>query len=130
MKKIIMRNIIKIIFTYIIIIMINTSLGFALNEKSIIAFPVPFNHNIHPALNIGYTKGVTADSPVTVKIAIFDINGSTVFTGGYSAFPIIWNGRNNSGRLAKPGLYIIKITIDNTTTGEHGVKIIRILVQG
>ena len=101
---------------------------FALNANNIIAYPVPFNPRIQ-TMKIGYDPAVTADAVNRVKIEIFDINGDLVLDREYSSLPVIWNGRNGSGRMVGAGLYIIKVTVEKTDTGEHGVKIIRILVN-
>jgi hypothetical protein len=101
---------------------------FALNANNIIAYPVPFNPRIQ-IMNVGYDPAVTPDAVDRVKVEIFDINGDSVLEREYSSLPVIWNGRNGSGRMVGAGMYIIKVTIENSTTGEHGVKIIRILVN-
>ncbi|MDI9425328.1 MAG: T9SS type A sorting domain-containing protein, partial [Spirochaetota bacterium] len=62
------------------------------------------------------------------RIQIFDINGDLVFDRSYAATTILWGGRNNSGRVVKPGLYIIRITSDDGSGG-YGKKLIRILVD-
>jgi hypothetical protein len=102
---------------------------YSLNMDNIIAYPVPFNPNIQ-VLKIGYKPAVPPDTVDTVTIEIFDINGDTVFLREYSSLnnPVIWNGYNNSGKKVKPGLYIIKVTIENSQSGARGLKIIRIVV--
>ncbi|HPJ36826.1 MAG TPA: FlgD immunoglobulin-like domain containing protein [Spirochaetota bacterium] len=80
-------------------------------------------------MKIGYDPAVTADAVNRVKIEIFDINGDLVLDREYSSLPVIWNGRNGSGRMVGAGMYIIKVTVEKTDTGEHGVRIIRILVN-
>ncbi len=102
---------------------------YALNEKKIVAYPVPFNPD-RQTLKIGYV-GVTPDSLTKVKIEIFDINGDRVYSYEQTSLttPIIWNGRNSTGRIVKTGMYIIKIVIEDSNTGDHGKKIIRILVN-
>ncbi|HQP47839.1 MAG TPA: FlgD immunoglobulin-like domain containing protein [Spirochaetota bacterium] len=102
---------------------------FALNANNIIAYPVPFNPRIQ-TMKIGFTSG-TAETVDRVKIEIFDINGDVVLEREYSSLApaVIWNGRNGSGRMVGAGMYIIKVTVEKSDTGEHGVKIIRILVN-
>ncbi|PKL17396.1 MAG: hypothetical protein CVV49_11310 [Spirochaetae bacterium HGW-Spirochaetae-5] len=98
---------------------------YALDMKSIVAYPVPFNPEKtklivdNPAASFGAHK---------VLLSIFDVNGDMVLKKTLSAFPVYWNGRNGGGRLVKPGLYIIKIEIDDDN-GDYGKKIIRILVD-
>ena len=100
-----------------------------LNVHNIIAYPVPFNPRIQ-VLKIGYKPSVPPDTVDTVTIEVFDINGDSVFLREYSSLnnPVIWNGYNNSGKRVKPGLYIIKVTVENSQSGERGLRIIRILV--
>ncbi len=102
-----------------------TTKVFPLDVGNIIAYPVPFNPNIHNNLSF-------KDIPLTalkIKIEIFDINGDSVFSREYSSSSnVLWNGRNSNGKIVKPGLYIIKITLE-TATGDYGKKIIRVLVN-
>lgn len=100
-----------------------------LNVHNIIAYPVPFNPRIQ-VLKIGYKPSVPPDTVDTVTIEVFDINGDSVFLREYSSLnnPVIWNGYNNSGKRVKPGLYIIKVTVENSQSGERGLRIIRIVV--
>lgn len=102
--------------------------AFSLNAENIIAYPVPFNPNINKILRIGYKQGITPETIDKVSVRIYDINGDTVFTREYSSLNISWNGRNQKGSLVKSGLYIIHITIENTSTGEYSSRKIRILI--
>jgi hypothetical protein len=100
--------------------------AYAFNLNDIAAYPVPFNPH-KTKLNVdkpGATLG-----PHKVIFAVYDINGDLVIKKNLSTFPVMWNGRNNSGRLVKPGLYIIKVEVDDDSTGDYGKKIIRILVD-
>ena len=73
-------------------------------------------------------KNLPADSDIEIKI--FDINGGLVFKKEFSTVAsVIWNGRNEFGNLVSPGLYIIRVTVENQTTGDYGKKLIRILVR-
>ena len=103
--------------------------AFSLDAKNIVAYPVPFNTKIHQNLRIGFKPGVISYIVDKVKIEICDINGDTVFNGEYLTLDSVrWNGRNKKGKRVKPGLYIIKVSIENTGRGEYGSKIIRILI--
>ncbi|MBN2402855.1 MAG: T9SS type A sorting domain-containing protein [Spirochaetes bacterium] len=113
------------LFLFCICIICLTTSIFPFDAGSVIAYPVPFNPNIHGTLRIDIPAGIDKE-----KIEIFDINGDSVFTREYSSLTtIMWNGRNKDGKLVNPGLYIIKITLENTSTGQYGRKIIRILVN-
>ena len=67
-----------------------------------------------------------------VIISQVKINGDRVFGRTYSemgATGIKWSGRNTKGDYVRPGMYILKLVLENYSTGEYKKKIIRILVQ-
>lgn len=105
--------------------------AFALDTGNLIAYPVPFNPRK------GTVKYITigndpAKPPLVIdrfKIEIFDINGDFVCTRHYNTSSATWNGRNDNGTLVKPGMYIIKATVENSSTGDFGRKTIRILIN-
>jgi len=104
---------------------------YGLTANDIIAYPVPFNPK-ERTLTIG-TKALGA--PITgysVNASIYDINGDLIIKKSGSG-NIKWNGRNKSGRIVKPGLYILKVEIEQDSTGsnksEFVKKIIRILID-
>ncbi len=113
----------------VLLLMLALSQGaYAFDMTDIVAYPVPFNPQ-KKTLTIGYPVG----SPLTftsktIRVSIYDINGDLVIERSRSANPLIWNGRNSSGRFVKPGLYILKIEIDDDN-GDYGKKMIRILVD-
>ncbi len=119
----------KLIVGILLISVCNTL--FAIDMDKIAAFPVPFNPKKSNRITVGYPAGVTGTVNYNVKIEIFDINGDFVAKRTGSQFPVYWNGRNGSGRLVKPGMYIIKVTAESDSAGynEHGIKTIRILVN-
>lgn len=96
----------------------------ALSLSGVVAYPVPYNPN---------TQLMKIDSPSPIPVSkvtieIFDINGDGVFKRDFTSFPANWNGRNNSGRKVKPGMYIVKVTAE-ATDGGFARKILRILVD-
>jgi hypothetical protein len=95
---------------------------YAYDMKNVYAYPVPFNPVKHNTIKINNPSG---DS---LKMTVYDVNGDIVTEKSGSGTVFHWNGRNNSGRLVKPGLYIIKVEIENSS-GDYGKKIIRILVD-
>lgn len=100
----------------------------ALNADRIVAWPVPFNPS-RQVLTIDFEPGSTTYAHDSVKIEIFDINGDRVYEGQYShAMPVRWGGRNMSGTMVHPGMYIIKVTVEDSATGGLGRRIIRIVV--
>jgi len=111
-------------FILIVMLALTQSL-YAFDIKDIAAYPVPFNPQ---------KKILTVDTPGSslgshnVTITIYDINGDLVTKKTFSTFPVKWNGRNGSGKLVKPGLYILKVEVDDDD-GTYGKKIIRILVD-
>jgi len=100
---------------------------FAIDMDEIAAYPVPFNPKKHNRITVGYPAGVAGAVDYSVKIEIYDINGDFVSKRTGSRFPVFWNGRNDSGRYVKPGMYIIKVTAENEN--DYGRKTIRILVN-
>lgn len=98
--------------------------------KDIIAYPVPFNPKNHNNIQIGFKPGAADIVPVNrINIEVYDINGDRVFSRDYTSLNAVWNGRNSKGKLVKSGLYIIKISMEDTVTGDYGQKMIRILVN-
>ncbi len=113
----------------IVITCLVSSAALPLNMDGVVAYPVPFNPNTQTLKIENKGSVITVNS---VKVEIYDINGDRVLTRNYSGLglnDIIWNGRNGSGRKVKPGLYIIKITAEDSASGDFGRKIIRILVD-
>lgn len=100
---------------------------FAVEMDKIAAYPVPFNPKKQNRITIGYPSGVTGPAVYNIKIEIYDINGDRVASRSGSQFPLYWNGRNDSGRYVRPGMYIIKVVAENDS--EYGKKNIRILVN-
>jgi hypothetical protein len=118
-----MKIITKIIIA-VLVICSHTAYSFDL--KDIAAYPVPFNPQ---------KKTLTVDNPAgtlgphKVLLSIYDINGDLVIKKTLSTFPVKWNGRNSSGRYVKPGLYILKVEVDDDDDAHYGKKIIRILID-
>lgn len=123
-----MKLITRALFVTIIALLIPYSL-FSLDDKGFHAYPVPFNPkkgvltiDKDPAVLTGYKT----------KLEIFDINSDLVCVREYSDFPndgIVWNGRNDRGEFVKPGMYILKLTLENSINGDYGKKIIKIIVK-
>ncbi|HSV98216.1 MAG TPA: FlgD immunoglobulin-like domain containing protein [Spirochaetota bacterium] len=121
-----MRNKAKTLAALLLAGCVASTAAFALDMSGVMAYPVPFNPD-KKTLTIGGLPPGASD----IRIKIFDINGDSVFERSYSpaATTIEWSGRNNSGRKVKPGLYIIKVTAEDSATGNYGKKLIRILVD-
>ncbi len=98
------------------------------DDDKIIIYPVPFNPHSQ-LLKIRYN-----DTPIPVVdkvvINIYDINGDDVFNGEFDSLdnPIIWNGRNNSGKITDAGEYNIKITATNSQTGYYYSCLINFII--
>jgi len=127
-----MKKEIVILVSTLVILFVADAL-FALDAGKIIAYPVPFNpRRGERTLKIGIGQPEPSASSFRLKVEIFDVNGDLVFKRTYyNALPAIWNGHNRKGNLVKPGLYIMKIDLENTATDDHsqGKKIIRILIN-
>ncbi|MFC1669032.1 T9SS type A sorting domain-containing protein [Spirochaetota bacterium] len=96
---------------------------FAFDLKSIVAYPVPFNPK-NGVLTVE-DRVAAADK---ISITIYDINGDKVFSSSNASSSITWNGRNRRGMRVKPGLYLIRVTVEDNS-GDYGKKVIRILVN-
>ena len=124
----------KIIFIFALLISCNAL--YAITANDIIAYPVPFNPN-QKTLTIGEKSGKSDLSDgYSVKVSIYDINGDLIITKikSSSNSNILWNGRNKSGRVVKPGLYILKVEVEkdskaNDKKSEYIKKVIRILID-
>ena len=108
-------------FTFVVVLLCTTVL-YSYDMSKVYAWPVPFKPKHHTALNINNPSGDT------VRCTVYDINGDTVRSFSGTELKVTWNGRNGAGRLVKPGLYIIKVEIDDGS-GNYGKKMIRIIVQ-
>ncbi len=124
MKRIIM------LITLLLLFFI-TSRPYALEIGDIVAYPVPFNPKKGPVkyLTIGNAPNKAPIDTDRLKIEIFDVNGDLVWARHFTSSTAMWNGRNDSGSLVKPGMYIIKVTAEKSSTGDFGRKIIRILIN-
>lgn len=109
--------------------MLTSSVAFSLNADKIVAWPVPFNPNRH-VLTIDYAPEFQKDVPAPDKIhlAIFDINGDKVFENSYSSLPIYWYGRNMRGNVVQPGLYIIRLIVEQSSLGTFQRRTIRVVI--
>jgi len=119
-------------FFLIICLIVSCNSLYAITAKDIIAYPVPFNPNKQP-LTIGVDSSPSPPdlSGYLLNVSIYDINGDLIIKKTASALGqnIKWNGRNKSGRIVKPGLYILKVEAEKDSTGEYAKKIIRILID-
>lgn len=100
---------------------------FAIDMDKVVAYPVPFNPKKQSRITIGDPTGTIGATAYSIKIEIFDINGDLVTKKSGSQFPLYWNGRNDSGRYVRPGMYIIRVVAENDN--DYGKKNIRILVN-
>ncbi len=100
----------------------------AYDMKNVVAYPVPFNPK-KDTMQLGEPDPSTYLNGVPVEAVIYDINGDVVRTLSGTGPRLSWNGRDGNGRYVKPGLYLIKITAEDPSTGDYGKKIIRILVD-
>ncbi|HRX16235.1 MAG: hypothetical protein JXK07_02285 [Spirochaetes bacterium] len=98
------------------------------SEESIIAYPVPFNPGT-TSLTIADKSSSFTGVPIRINIDIFDICGDKIFNGSYNSFPVLWKGYSSGGKRVSNGLYIVKVTVENLSTGSIEKKVIRILVK-
>ena len=110
------------------------NLAFAdIDMSGVYAYPVPFNPKKSPTKVIKFNDGPTLPpTPTlagTVKMEVFDINGDMVITRTFASLSAAqWNARTEKGRLVSPGMYIIKLSVNDEATGNFGKKNIRVLI--
>ena len=95
--------------------------------SGIIAYPVPYNPR-RGVLRVEDRSGVLSGA-IRVGLNIYDINGDPIFSRNYPSFSnVFWNGRNTNGTRVRPGLYIIRVEVEDIN-GFYGTKTIRILIN-
>ncbi len=109
---------------------------YAVDIKSVVAYPVPFNPQ-NEKLSIGYPQSYAnvfsaeIKSEIKSRVTVFDINGDvvTVINGSASGkVACKWNGRRSNGEYVKPGLYLLKVEISDNEGG-YWKKTLRVLVK-
>lgn len=113
---------------FVVTLSVGGALYADVDMSKIHAYPVPYN----PKKN-GAPKTITftgfSNAACSVKMEVFDINGDPVVTRTFSsAANVRWNARNISGKLVSPGMYIVKLSVEDDGTGDFGKKIIRVLI--
>ena len=118
----------KYILLIILPLLLSVTQLFPMDVNGIIAYPVPYNPK-KGVLTVRDNNNITVNS---VTLEIYDINGDPVAEKHYSGLGLTgikWNGRNSRGSYVKPGLYILRITAEDTGSGDYGKKLIRILID-
>jgi len=74
------------------------------------------NHGVRFAVNpvsdraeISVVLPASAGSATEVNVIIYDMTGNVVFVGAGSARPLIWDLRNQNGRLVANGTYLVAV---------------------
>ncbi len=118
----------KRILSFLLVFLFAMTAGILASVTSgIIAYPVPYNPD-RGVMRIDDKSG-TLSAVQRVEVTVFDINGDRVFNRAYPGFAgVSWNGRNRSGDKVSPGLYMVKVEVEDAG-GYRGSKIIRILVN-
>jgi hypothetical protein len=91
--------------------------------------PNPFSPNgdgINDQVEISYTLQRLTDA-VPVLAEIYDLAGQRVrqlrrAPGASAFYRLVWDGRNQRGELALPGLYIVRIAVEAGSGGEEKLK--------
>jgi hypothetical protein len=98
----------------------------AAGKDRLIAYPVPLS----PATQTMKLHYGSTDPSGIIMVEIFDVNGEKVFSRSYSALSqFAWKGYTNKGKHAGAGLYIVKVRMENTSTGAVSTDTVRILVK-
>ncbi|NWF88122.1 MAG: gliding motility-associated C-terminal domain-containing protein [Ignavibacteriaceae bacterium] len=83
--------------------------------------------------NIAEPRGQIGDALRDLSIKIYDLTGRLIKdlynskTGAYAFISdngVTWDGRDNDGKLVRPGLYLFQIIIDSDNGGENITKTI------
>ncbi|MCL2026441.1 MAG: hypothetical protein FWG92_06520 [Leptospirales bacterium] len=110
------------------------NLAFAnIDMSGVHAYPVPYNPKKSSVRVIQFKGWPTTSGVAKVKMEVFDINGDRVLSRTFSPVSTAqWNARNEKGRLVSPGMYIIKLSLDDPGAAEtaenFGRKTIRVLI--
>ncbi len=126
-----MKYKIVILMLFILLVPLKTDLSAgSIDTTNLIAYPNPFKPQQHGQVTIGYYPDPSDSYAMDIKV--YNINGDLVSTisvalasGLYST---TWNGRNSRGALVNPGLYMIRVKIDDIN-GNSAVKVLRLLVN-
>ena len=128
-----MKYYIVILILFILFVPLKTDLSAgSIDTTNLIAYPNPFNPQKNTGVVlIGYFPGTTIT--YDVNILIYNVNGDLVNSLSGSSLTgtssVTWNGRNARGTLVYPGLYILRVKLDDTSNGDSAVKILRLLVN-
>ena len=117
----------KVLAVFLALFFLGLTNAEALDTSNVYAYPVPFN----PKYGVKLLKVNTAGgSGYRTNLYVYDINGDLVFSRSYGTGDAVqWNGRNSRGGLVKPGLYVVKVILEDDATGDYGKKLLRILVK-
>ena len=124
-----MRRIIRFAIVGSFILLFAGNLFADINLSGLFAYPVPFNPKKASTKLIKLDGGPTSGS-YSIKMEVFDINGDIVISRSFNGVfaNVQWNARNEKGTLVSPGMYIMKLSAEENSTGDFGKKIIRILI--
>ncbi|MDR3237213.1 MAG: T9SS type A sorting domain-containing protein [Spirochaetia bacterium] len=112
----------------VLVCLFSGGIAFAdIDMSNVYAYPVPYNPKKSSMKAIKFDKGVWP-SVSSIKMEVFDINGDSVTERTFTtAGDVQWNARNSSGKMVAPGMYIIKLSVEDSN-GDFGKKIIRVLI--
>jgi len=93
-----------------------------IGESNIIASPNPFSPNSDGVDDVTVISGEIPERSARIRAEIYDIRGRLIqtlrdnrFSG--SQFNLVWDGRDENGRIARMGIYIVYIQALNDLVG-------------
>ena len=95
--------------------------------QSAYMFPNPFTAygSSLATFRTGFKQAVIGE---TISVTVYDLNYQTVwaFTSTITANPhdISWGGENQNGITVAPGIYLVKINVNGSLSGEEWFRII------
>ena len=91
-------------------------------EAGITAFPNPFSPNSDGVDDVTIISGEIPERSARIKAEVYDTHGRLIqilrdnrFSG--SQFNLVWDGRDENGRIARIGIYIVYIQVLNDLIG-------------
>ncbi|MBU1075829.1 MAG: hypothetical protein KKH98_00960 [Spirochaetes bacterium] len=97
-----------------------------ISNKLLQSFPNPFNLNEHNTLTLRYVLKEAR----SVKVKLASLSGKVVKewdrgeeAGGYHQ--VDWDGKENSGNMIEPGIYVMILEVDGKTIGENTIMVVK-----
>lgn len=99
-------------------------------EVEPVAF-TPQGDAVNDAVRIGYTLLKVLDAS-EVSVEVFDLRGRCLWRAGPSGreagrHAVLWDGRDQSGRLVGPGLYLVRVAVETDRQREERMACVAVV---